>query len=426
MENSGALIKEDRYLIWMAGVSWDGIAGTDRQMAAAMVRYARILWVDPPVSPLTMSVHRDWADRFFRPKLTRIDDRVTRLTPVVLPGVTRPGVRATTPALVRAQIRWALRRLDIRPFAFVQTHLGDLLGYWGRDVIDVLYGTDDYVAGADLMGVSDRHQRKQELRALARADVVAVVSPALAKRWTDRGASPVIIPNGCWLVSDTGQPSPLDGVDLPRPVVGLVGQLSERIDLDVLEAIAAAGFSLLLVGPLDRRWGHQRFTELISRPRVHYAGAVPASAVPSYLAVIDVGITPYRDTPFNRASFPLKTLEYLGAGLPVVSADLPTARWLRADLMHAETAATADQVLALARDNADYVAAIRRIVADESYLGGVGVSQPGYGRNRTRADRCIAFAARHTWPRRAEAFASAIGLSVPDVQTVSSKGEELS
>ncbi len=420
------LTEEDRYLIWMAGVSWDGIAGTDRQMAAAMVRYARILWVDPPVSPLAMSGHRDRADQFFRPTLTRIDDRVTRLTPVALPGLTRAGIRATTPALVRAQIRWTLRRLDIRPFAVVQTYLGDLLGYWGRDVIDALYGTDDYVAGSGLMRVSDRYQRKQELRALAHADVVAVVSPELARRWADRGASPVIIPNGCWLVSDTGQPSALEGVDLPRPIVGLVGQLSERIDLDVLEAIAAAGFSLLLVGPLDRRWGQQRFMELISRPKVHYAGAVPASAVPSYLAVIDVGITPYRDTPFNRASFPLKTLEYLGAGLPVVSADLPAARWLRADLLHAEPAAPADLILALARDNADYVAAIRRIVPGERYLGRAGVSQPGYGGNRSRADRCIAFAARHTWPRRAETFAAAIGLPVPDVHTVGSKGEGLS
>ena len=65
----------------------------------------------------------------------------------------RPGVRATTHALVRSQVRWALRRLHIRPFAVVATHLQELLGYWGRDVVNVLYSTDDYVAGATLTGL---------------------------------------------------------------------------------------------------------------------------------------------------------------------------------------------------------------------------------------------------------------------------------
>jgi teichuronic acid biosynthesis glycosyltransferase TuaH len=208
--------------------------------------------------------------------------------------------------------------------------------------------------------------------------------------------------------------------NLPRPVVGLIGQLSERIDLDVLDAIAGAGFSLLIVGPLDPRWGQQRFNELIGRSHVHYAGPVPPSAVPSYLAAIDVGITPYRDTPFNRASFPLKTLEYLGAGLPVVSTDLPAARWLRADLARAdpdrwdparaEGVAAADQILALARANAEFPAAIRRMVAGQRYAAPVRRGADGHGRDQARAGQCIAFAARHTWSRRAEEFASAIGL----------------
>jgi teichuronic acid biosynthesis glycosyltransferase TuaH len=44
-----------------------------------------------------------------------------------------------------------------------------------------------------------------------------------------------------------------------------------------------------------------------------------------------VGLTPYADTSFNRASFPLKTLEYLAAGVPVVSTDMPAARWLNSE-----------------------------------------------------------------------------------------------
>jgi teichuronic acid biosynthesis glycosyltransferase TuaH len=312
---------------------------------------------------------------------------------------------------VRSQVKWAVHRLGIRPFAVVATHLEDPLGYWGPEVINVLYGTDDYVAGAKLMGLSAHRQRRQELRTLPRADVVAAVSPPLVQRWTGLGAKPVLIPNGCWPAKIDPRAIPPATRELPRPVAGLVGQLSDRIDLDVLETIADAGFSLVIVGPLHPRWGGQQFRELIGRPRVHYAGPVSADAVPSYLAALDVGITPYRDTPFNQASFPLKTLEYLGAGLPVVSADLPAAQWLRADLTRGEHAADADRILMLARNKTEFADAIRHITADERHAGRVASSSAGHSRDHGRADHCLAFAARHTWPRRAEAFASAIGLA---------------
>jgi teichuronic acid biosynthesis glycosyltransferase TuaH len=297
--------------------------------------------------------------------------------------------------------------MDIRPFAVVATYLEDLLGYWGRDVINVLYGTDDYVAGSELMGLSARHLRKQELRALGKADVVAAVSMQLADRWAGLGADPVLIPNGCWPIDHGERAVPPRALDLPRPVVGLVAQLSERIDIGVLEAVAEAGFSLLIVGPRNPQWEKQRFKELIGRSGVRYVGAVPAEMVPSYLAAIDVGLTPYRDTPFNRASFPLKTLEYLAAGLPVVSSDLPAARWLRADLIRADHSADRSQLLILARNKVEVVDAIRALVGSEDYTHNLADQSRSDG---ARADRCVAFAAQHSWSHRADTFAAAIGL----------------
>ena len=328
-----------------------------------------------------------------------------------MPGLSRPGVRVTTAALLRLQTRWALRRLGIQPFAVVATYPGDLLGYWGGNVVNVFYGTDDYVAGAELMGLSAHYQLRQEIRIVGQADVVAAVSPQLAERWAGFGASPVVIPNGCWPIKVGEQAALPEPKDLPHPVVGLIGQLSDRIDLSVLNAIADAGFSLLIVGPLDPRWQQQRFKELVNRSHVYYTGPVPAEAVPSYLAAIDIGITPYRDTPFNRASFPLKTLEYLGAGVPVVSTNIPAARWLRADLTRGEQARWADRIMMLASNSADFVNAIRRVAASDSPAAAGGGFPSAVTKEPTRASQCIAFAARHTWERRANSFASVIGLS---------------
>jgi teichuronic acid biosynthesis glycosyltransferase TuaH len=66
---------------------------------------------------------------------------------------------------------------------------------------------------------------------------------------------------------------------------------------------------------------------------VTWLGELPYTELPARLASVGVGLTPYADTEFNRSSFPLKTLEYIASGLPVVSTDLPAVRWLDTDLV---------------------------------------------------------------------------------------------
>ncbi len=392
-------------VVFCAGTSWDGLAGSDRHLATALMAHTRLLWVDPPVSALTPARYRGGAGRRLVPRLSVVDTGMTRLTPVAPPGWTRPGVLLVTWPLVRAQVRWALRRIGAPlPRAVVACSLDDVLSGWPRSVRTVLYGTDDYVAGAGLMRLGERSLVRSERRQLAAADLVVAVSPVLAQRWTARGARRVaLLPNGCDAAAGAQVDSAPAPVGLPlglplglpvglpgdrpgdRPVVGLVGQLSDRIDIELLAAVAALDCTLLIVGPYRAGWEPERFAALVSRPNVIHVGAVPATALPSYLGAIDVGLTPYRDTPFNRASFPLKTLEYLAAGRPVVSTDLPATRWLSTDLV------------STARTPAEFAAAVRHTL-------------PG-ARDPRLVARRRSFAGQHSWPRRAAEFARLIGLS---------------
>jgi teichuronic acid biosynthesis glycosyltransferase TuaH len=157
-------------------------------------------------------------------------------------------------------------------------------------------------------------------------------------------------------------------------VAGFIGRLNARTDLGLLEAIAARGRSLLLVGPKDPGCDQRRFAALAGRPTVHWAGQQPAAALPGYLRLMDVGLVPYTPSRFNRGSFPLKALEYLAAGRPVAATDLPALRALGTGLIHITGAASfADLV--------DHL-----------------LAQP---RTPQLAARCQAFAAQHTWARRA-------------------------
>ena len=168
----------------------------------------------------------------------------------------------------------------------------------------------------------------------------------------------------------------------------MIGHLCDRIDVRVLERLVDEGCSVLMVGPRDPRWEPKRVDALIARDGVAWVGRQPHNALPGYLRHMDVGITPYHDTPFNRASFPLKTLEYLAAGLPSVSTDLPAARWLNTDLVR------------LVDDPADFPAAVRAEATEARTPELVAARQ--------------AFARRHTWRARAAEIAAHLDIKSGD------------
>lgn len=200
------------------------------------------------------------------------------------------------------------------------------IGALGESLV-VYHCTDDIAA---LPGVSPA-AAEIEQRLIARADLVFCSSPALA---ASRGG--VFVPNGVDFdlfslarLPDTPVPEAL--ASLPRPVVGYAGQIDERFDFDLLDAVAqmCPSWPFVLVGGVAPVLRH-RFESLLSaRANVKYFGLVPQTELPGWLKGFDVAILPWRRTPQTRAIYPLKLGEYLAAGLPVVAtpfADLPDAR----------------------------------------------------------------------------------------------------
>ncbi|MBW3613735.1 MAG: glycosyltransferase [Actinobacteria bacterium] len=106
-----------------------------------------------------------------------------------------------------------------------------------------------------------------------------------------------------------------------RPVAGYVGVLDERIDFDLLRDLAAnlPDWELRLVGPVAK-------IDAGTLPRasnITYTGPKPYKELPAAMAEFDVALMPFAMNEATRSISPTKTLEYLSAGLPVVSTRVP-------------------------------------------------------------------------------------------------------
>lgn len=377
----------DGLVVVCAGTPWDGVPFPEHHLAERLARgYAPVLYVDPPTSYLTARRHPEYAASLEGPRLRLVEPGLARLTPVVLPGVERPVIRTTTEALVRRAMRRATRALGGRVAAVVLASQHDLFGACAERR-RIVYATDDLVAGAELLGGDSSRLRAQAQRQACHADLVVGVSEVICDTWRSFGAPTELVPNGVDtdLFADVDAAPGASDVDLPSPIAGFVGHLSERIDIALLDAVAATGVSLLLVGPRQNTFDLARLDPVLRRPNVRWVGPKAFAELPSYLRLIDVGLTPYADTAFNRASFPLKTLEYLAAGRAAVATDLPAVRWLGTDLVTVASSprAYAGAALAeLARPHSPSLAAARR-----------------------------AFARQHSWDERAQRFAALLGVT---------------
>lgn len=329
-------------LVLLAGVEWDGVRGTDRHLAGHLQRSVPVLWVDPPMSVVRAVKGGDISRRRGPATPEQVDDNIWRLSLLTPPLPTRTGFSQLARFSMQHTLSRHVLRGDIRVVGVLGTapHVSLEVVKVKAGVRRVYYATDDFVAGAALMGLSPKTVASDERTRLREADAVGAVSPLILERWGDLGNGGTVVHNGCepdYYAGVEHAPMPED-VTLPPPIAGMVGQLSARIDLRYLEAIAEADVSLLLVGPWQPGFEPERVARLLARDNVQWVGPKPFESLPSYLRMIDVGLTPYALSDFNNASFPLKTLEYLAAGRPVVSTPLPAVDVLGSSWVHtAET-----------------------------------------------------------------------------------------
>ncbi|MCP5026676.1 MAG: glycosyltransferase family 1 protein [Actinomycetia bacterium] len=339
---------------------------SETHLAKALARTRPVLVVDPPRSRW----RRDNRDQV---ELVVLDDgsALTVFRPRTLPAPDRSGSVVINDVLIARQVNRAARQwLGNRRRVIVSfsPHRGllprvdhDLFVYWQYDrVADIpgLWARDTALA---------RHQRL-----LHGADIVTGVSTELVDECAGQGVAAELITNGVDLRRFETQgrvPPELKG---RHPVIGFVGAIGPRVDVDLVADVARArpDAAVVLIGP-------QR-VDLPDLPNLLVVGSLPYDELSDWVANFSVGLVPYRTDRFNRSSSPLKAFEYLAAGVPVVSTPLPALDGL-------------GPTVTVAPAGSAFLAAVDRAIEEP-----VG------------ADSCRRAAAGNTWEHRAEQLTALI------------------
>jgi glycosyltransferase involved in cell wall biosynthesis len=329
---------EGRDIVLLYGPPWDQTARVSKHhLTSYLAQHNRVLFVESPPHSLTLVrrpleapailrralagprlvEHNVWVQSLFNPVPYHSVSAFTGM-----PVMNLIGQRAMAPALKRA-----LRRLGFKRPMFI---LGlpqalDLIEGIPRSGL-VYHCADDYAE----VSVFPPSFVELEQRLLQSADVVITTAEPLRVKKAPWNANTFAVPNGVSFdhfhsARDESTRVPADLLPIPRPIIGFVGGVAEWLDLKLIADIARRrkDWSIVLIGPIlvDVSILRDESNILLLGPR-------PYATLPGYLKGIDVATIPFLMNELTRNADPIKLYEYLAAGLPVVSTDMPQVRRL--------------------------------------------------------------------------------------------------
>jgi glycosyltransferase involved in cell wall biosynthesis len=296
-------------------------------------RENRVLWVNSIGNRAPKANAHD-AKRIFN-KLAKFTEGVREvepnlfvLAPLAIPFYGSELVRNANRELLRLQVRNAMRKLHFkRPisWSFLPAS-APVSGTLGEEFV-VYHCVDEFSAFSDTNG---RHIAELEERLLRRADLCITSAERLQENKSKVNPNTVLVRHGTDFqhfvkACDAATPVPEEIAKLPKPIIGFFGLVADWVDQEAIIATAKAHpeGSVVVLGKVAPDVDPSAMKAV---PNIHLMGRKRYEDLPGYCKAFDVALMPFKVNELTLNANPLKVREYLAAGLPVVSTDIPEVR----------------------------------------------------------------------------------------------------
>ena len=171
---------------------------------------------------------------------------------------------------------------------------------------------------------------------LGRSDVVLANCAPVAESMVSFASQVEVVANACELPGDSANPSrPAALRGLSGPIIGYAGNLSDRIDVDLLRTLAQTrrDWTFVLLGSTHR---DRTALDLDREPNVSFLGTKRYQEAQDIIRHFDVGLIPHLDNEMTRSMNPLKAFVYCSLGVPIVSTPVANLAEMQSFLTIAE------------------------------------------------------------------------------------------
>src|SRR3954447_12663529 len=303
INRGGHVIERHFDVVCLSHLRWDWVWQRPQHLLSRCARSHRVFYVEEPIE-----------DAETRIEVTKVEAGVYVVKPHVPPALTRQELDAVQQTLLDE--------------LFVEYEVDDYL-LWVYSPMAATFAEHlepvatvyDCMDELSLFAGAPPELRKREQALLETADLVFTGGVSLfeAKRSASRNVHcfPSSVETDHFARAREAACDPEDQAAIPHPRIGYAGVIDERLDLELIDAVAGArsDWSFVFVGPVTKIDA----ASLPQHPNVHYLGAKEYEELPEHLAAWDVAWMPFALNDATRFISPTKPLESLAAGKPVVS-----------------------------------------------------------------------------------------------------------
>lgn len=312
---------------------WDGPRHNRHYYCEALSRHVKILFVSPPFY-IVRILREIFKGTLNKSGLRKVNDNLFNYSPSKF-------------LFMIYRYRWLdrfLKNLRIRKIKKIMRRMGmekPVLLIWHPAFLDMIGKFDEslviYYVYDNISGYVGGSGQKSdnELQLLRSADIIFTLSQELYKENKKWAKEIYHMPNAvdfdlfsqARLAETT---IPYEMTTIPKPRIGYIGTINEKVDIELLEYIADTrpDWSIVLIGRENYQThsAKEKFIAFTMRENVYRFNYVEYNHVPEYLKALDICMMCYIINDWTYYGDPSKMHEYLASGKPTIAVALPAIK----------------------------------------------------------------------------------------------------